>query len=537
MDVEWPVEIEPLGPVAVGTVLWRWAGQVNVTIVVKACFALEPGGVMRVCAPEPLRVADEHFGGQPTRSICGAREIAPQLAACDVTLVGHAYAPQGGATRMAVRLAMNRDGHTVLDKTLHVYGDRGPDGEPARFEVMPLEHERALGGIGFADNPLGVGAPGSPERKPNLVAVDAPGTRVAVLAPIPAMFPARRKLLRGLPRRKVESLLAELPDDFDWSYFQAAPEDQRLQVLRGDEWLGLDGLHPTVPRLQTRLPGLRGWARVLGHERVGAPDTVPLRADMLHIEPDRNCCTLVCRGGFPLVDEAGARRIRVLGTLAPLGAAITWPAEPAAPARVAVAPRRAAVPVPAGPVGMATVATLPDRGEHLGTVAPFKLAPADGPRQGYRPVEPLPGAPWSAAAPASCPGGRAVPRPVEGESETMQLDLGTANDAVRDATRLAAEALGFGADGAPARSSPEPPGVAPPAARAAELEAVAEADAARRRTAELEAAAAERAAAEAEARRVAEAERFQTEQEAARQVQLSRAEEERRHKRDAAQAL
>ncbi|MBI4956166.1 MAG: DUF2169 domain-containing protein [Myxococcales bacterium] len=519
MDVVWPVDIEPLGPVAVGTVLWRWAGRVNVTIVVKACFALEPGGVMRVCAPEPLRVADEHFGGQPTRSICGAREIAPQLAACDVTLVGHAYAPAGGATRMAVRLAMSRDGHTVLDKTLHVYGDRGLDGEPARFEVMPLEHERALGGIGFADNPLGVGAPGSPERQPNLVAVDAPGTKVAVLAPVPAMFPARRKLLRGLARRKVESLLAELPDDFDWSYFQAAPEDQRLQVLRGDEWLGLDGLHPTVPRLQTRLPGLRGWARVLGHERVGAPDTVPLRADMLHIEPDRNCCTLVCRGGFPLVDEGAARRIRVLGTLAPLGAAVTWPAERMPPAQVVVVPRRAAAPAPAGHVGMATAATLPDRGAHLGTVAPFKITPADGVGRGYRPVEPLPGAPWSHAAPAARPGGRAVVRPVEGESETMQLDLGTASDAVRDATRVAAEALGLGADVAPARPSPEPPPLAPRAARAAELEA------------------AERAAAEAEARRAAEAERFQTEQEAARQVQLARAEEERRHKRDAAQAL
>jgi len=35
--------------------------------------------------------------------------------------------------------------------------------------------------------------------------------------------------------------IPELPGDFGWAYFNAAPEDQRIDFLHGDEWVGFEG--------------------------------------------------------------------------------------------------------------------------------------------------------------------------------------------------------------------------------------------------------------------------------------------------------
>jgi hypothetical protein len=44
----------------------------------------------------------------------------------------------------------------------------------------------------------------------------------------------------------------------DYSYFNAAPEDQRIAgYFAGDEPLRLENMHPTLPLIHSRLPGLR----------------------------------------------------------------------------------------------------------------------------------------------------------------------------------------------------------------------------------------------------------------------------------------
>ena len=51
----WPIDVAGVGPVAVGSVLWGVHGQLNATVIVKACFALSPDAPMTVVAPEPIR--------------------------------------------------------------------------------------------------------------------------------------------------------------------------------------------------------------------------------------------------------------------------------------------------------------------------------------------------------------------------------------------------------------------------------------------------------------------------------------------------
>src|SRR5262249_11782414 len=124
----------------------------------------------------------------------------------------------------------------------------------------------------------------------------APG-RPAGFAPLGRDWPARRRLLGAVPRQMLEGPAAAIPAGFDWSYFQAAPLDQRTELLRGAEWIVLEGLHPERPRLVTRLPGARGLARVYGVSAFDASEgrMLDLYADTLRIDGADQRCTVVWR--------------------------------------------------------------------------------------------------------------------------------------------------------------------------------------------------------------------------------------------------
>jgi len=309
----WPVRVAALGPVSMASTLWRWQGRLYVTAIAKATFAFSLDDEMSCVAPEPVRRIDECARGVP--SLRAASEIAPQLRDVDVTLHGHAYAPPG-TTQWRVRVAMERDGRLLLDKVLFVYGNRKRNKpEPAPFERMRIGYERAYGGIGFSDNPIGVGADPGGDTLPNVVHPTDPFGRVGGFGAIPSRFPARRKRRGKLDPAVIENGIADYPPDFDWGYFQAAPEDQRLSALRGDEWLLLEGLHPGYPWIRTRLPSPRAVVRVYSHKSVGAPDTFPMAADTLHIEADEARCSVLWRGAFPIVSELAAEQLVIGGAL------------------------------------------------------------------------------------------------------------------------------------------------------------------------------------------------------------------------------
>jgi hypothetical protein len=289
--------------------------------VVKATFALPEAGPMTRINPQPLRRSDDYLSGLP--SLAGAAEMAPRVPQAGAVIVGNAYSREPTRKR-AVRFTVVRGNTVLIDKTLYVYGDRVKGGAPKRFTKMHLGYERALGGIEFSKNPIGVGLEND-GRRPNVLHPHDPKGRVGGFGPIPARFPRRRRKLGKLKLQEVENGIAEYPDDFDWSYFQPAPRDQRIEALRGDEWLLLEGMHPTYARQRVRLPKARGLARVYQTKDVGAPDTVELTCDSLHIEPDRERCSLLWRGEFPLASASAAQSIVLVGAVHEFGEAISWP--------------------------------------------------------------------------------------------------------------------------------------------------------------------------------------------------------------------
>ncbi|WP_437713136.1 DUF2169 domain-containing protein [Sorangium sp. So ce448] len=323
------------GPIAAGATLWRSRGQLHVTLVAKATFALVPGGEARRIEPLELVRSEVYTRGNPMKPLLAASDLAPWLARAEVVLTGHAWAPGGAPVRgMAVRLAILRAGAALVDKRLEVVGDRAGGAAagalPEPFVKMPIEYQRAYGGAGEPENPLGVGA-GADERGgalPNLLPPG--GGRAPVgLGPIPPIVPSRARLLRGLARAELEGI-ASIPDDFDWSYFQSAPADQRFDRVLGGEEIAMEGLSQHHPALATRLPALRALATILLPN--GAARWLPLVGDTLIVQPDAERCAVVFRGSFQVASEEVLPALRAAVGVEVGDEPVPWPDLSEAPA-------------------------------------------------------------------------------------------------------------------------------------------------------------------------------------------------------------
>jgi uncharacterized protein YjbI with pentapeptide repeats len=375
VSTRWPVDVVPVGPTAAGCVAWREHGQLHLTVIAKATFALAHGRPMTRVEPVALARADHHFDRSPLKSVETASDLAPYRPYCDVTLIGHAHAPPGRPLPAAsVHLGVFRGREALLDKTLHVFGDRlvqgGAPSPPRPFQRLPLTYERAAGS---PENPVGIGA--GTGKLPNVVDPRGAGI-LAGFAPISRYWRQRKNLIKD-ERVRFDQDIAELGDTFPWEYFQAAPPDQCIDFLRGDEWLVLDGLHPALPRFQTQLPGARASAQIATYGGVPSVRGLSLVADTLAIDADRGVASIVWRARFPLQSEGALPHLRV-------AVAVELPNQPAAwPELLALPPPSATQQPPAKrsapEVGAGATAYLDPNDLEDAPATPFEGDPAARP--------------------------------------------------------------------------------------------------------------------------------------------------------------
>jgi hypothetical protein len=241
-----------------------------------------------------------------------------------VLVVGHAYAPGGQPVHSLSAQVVVGD----LDKTVEVLGDRvftldGVLHGPGRFATMPLYWERAAGGPDTS-NPVGrrldvadrQGMTPLPNLQPPALSVTSRLDFIppAGFGPVAPWWPSRQgKLHGGVARWDFRRWkLRPLPPGVDPGFFNAAPADQQVDVLRANERLVLQNLHREHPRLATSLVGVTPRALV---ELPGGRQEHSLRCDTLTIDTDRGTCALTWRGLIALdrPDAAG----RVVVTTAP----------------------------------------------------------------------------------------------------------------------------------------------------------------------------------------------------------------------------
>jgi hypothetical protein len=329
------------------SLLWRWHGRLHVTAVLKATFAFGTDGrAMTAVAPLPIVERDVPVGpGKPHLRAC---ELAPLLSAVDVLVSGHVSAPPGA----------HEAGFEVWRGSARVLGKMVP--LPPQGSVrMPLE-------------PLGIG-------------------------PLARSSSARAQLLGRLDPAALDREPLELPNDVDWSFFHAAPADQRLRRLYGDERVVLHHLHPSARRIEAALPRVSASARLMSGDTALAP--IPLVADMLVVDVDRGVCSLIWRGHVA-VDGADLRIVASVEEGAPPKAAVarTLVAKPGATmslgdyfgnvvgaaAKAPPEPDELLATAEVAPAAMKQDATL--EGAAKGQTLPFKPAPADAPPAARAPL-------------------------------------------------------------------------------------------------------------------------------------------------------
>jgi uncharacterized protein YjbI with pentapeptide repeats len=200
-------------------------------------------------------------------------------------------------------------------KSLSVFGDRvwtpGGFSEPRPFTSIPLTWERAFGGSSFKQNPCGrgiepiaVAGAGDVLFAPNVEHPDqmmtSPSNRPdpASFAPLASSWPQRMKNLGTYDGQWLRERWPWLPDDFDWSYFNTAPQDQRFEgFFRGNETIVLEGMNADHPRIETALPSLRPrwFMRQRVQDRLVFGE-IPLKLDTLFIDAGKMRIVLLWRG-------------------------------------------------------------------------------------------------------------------------------------------------------------------------------------------------------------------------------------------------
>lgn len=308
-------------PLRVGSIVWRSApGAWVLTVVCKATYALKPGESPLAREQDEINEGDGYWNDDESRSLHVASDLAPFKVRGDVLLTGHAFAPGGRPVRSLVARMIVAG----VDKSIEVFGDRawtidGSLREGARFVKMPLRWERAAGGPGLS-NPVGMRADGAPDAYgaravPNLqppgVYVAMPGEFIEPIgfSPVAPTWEGRARMLHRYAAAWSHQGWNEgvLPSDIDARFFNAAPVDQQVEAIRGDERLVLENLHPEHPRLVTNLQAVtpRGSVERAG----GAKEEIALRCDTLCVDTDRGVCTLVWRGQVGIWHPRDAGRV------------------------------------------------------------------------------------------------------------------------------------------------------------------------------------------------------------------------------------
>lgn len=295
------VPLSAYGGATGATLLWARSGQLLLTAILKTQWRLACDAVLEPLPPGELVRGDVPHDAGPMHALLVPSDLSPSVPGAEILVAGHACAPfDRPTTSLSVRLFVGGEGATLVDKTLHIYGDR-PEGRaaPLPFTRMPVMYERAVGGIN-TDNP--VGRPlHDPVQPPNVVNPIDPWV-VAGFAPVAAAWPMRKRLVRTLP--VLRGSVLEIPDDLPLEYFFCAPKDQRVAHIAGDEWLIVDGMHPEHPRFQSQLPRASARARVVRTTEAGVT-TSPLDLVIARVSIDMDRCVveITWRGTTPVLAE------------------------------------------------------------------------------------------------------------------------------------------------------------------------------------------------------------------------------------------
>jgi uncharacterized protein YjbI with pentapeptide repeats len=292
--------------------------EYSLSIIIKGTFDLVADGTAVLSEEQKYPTGDEFYPDEEEERAGSCRYesdftyFKPQT---DLLLAGHCHPPRGKSRQgcMVTFQVGNRK------KRLAVFGNRywGRLGQfitdPEPFTSIELKYENSYGGEGFDKNPVGKGIPKSSEDKeskkqplPNienpdrLITTPDSQPEPAGFGPLGKMWWSRMTRFGSYSQEWFEKGWPWFPLDFDWAFFNAAPQDMQLKgYLRGDEKLYFENLHLQYSRYFSRLPALR--VRCFANVGMEGNDKdnfkeIKLNLDTLWVDMDVEQLILVWRG-------------------------------------------------------------------------------------------------------------------------------------------------------------------------------------------------------------------------------------------------
>ncbi len=295
----------------------------SLTLIVKGTFELVPDGRCRPAQEQSFPTGDQLYpdDSEGTGSLRYEFDYAYFKPRTDMMLVGCCHSPTGQP--IPACQATFRVGR--FSKTLRVFGNRLRKGllagtsDPEPFTQIDLRYENSYGGPGYDPNPVGKGYGRNPEPGkrplPNIEglkkSIDFPGRRPepAGFGPLARTWKPRASKLGHYGGGWAKERWPWFPDDFDWSYFNAAPADMQAHpYLGGDEELYFENLHAAIPQYRSQLPGIRvrAFLETTDPQDSRARDTfreVALNLDTLWVDMPAGQLVLVWRGVAAVASE------------------------------------------------------------------------------------------------------------------------------------------------------------------------------------------------------------------------------------------
>lgn len=306
-------------------------GQDHLLAILKATFNIPKRGEISKLSAEQLPIiAEDIFGGDPeASSVLFESDFSLKKPNCDVLLNGCCYAPnEEPATQVSVGIKIGK-----VQKIINVNGDRVWQhlptkikmSEPQTFLKKVISYDVAYGGKDYFDpdkdkhtaylhNVVGVGyhkilsmecventpVPNTEEVK-HPVKHPYEDYRPMAFGPRSRACPSRAKLAGSYDKDWVDNQFPFLPKDFDDHYYQAAPEDQQTEYLKGGESIQLVNL-TQEGRTQFKVPTMK-QKKVVFYFFNGEYKIADFHVDTLHLLPEEGVFTLTARASIPLYGD------------------------------------------------------------------------------------------------------------------------------------------------------------------------------------------------------------------------------------------
>ena len=296
-----------------------------VAIVKVTCTFTPDGNVEPAKTQKPIIFGDEHTGSPANSGIKYASDAVPGKKTTDISLVGHAYAPnKTPVKKLSTSLKAGKN-----HKVVWVTGDRfwkwSPISitktRPIPFVKMPLVYERAFGGKDFShkkenkhdscqENPVGTGFVANKNKK------NINDLRLANLEnkkneiknwydrPQPACYSPIG--VNWLPR--TDFVNKDVNDINSAIFNSATPDLISKNFFKGTEPIVLTNLHPEHKHIKFNLPGIKITTAFIYEHETYKPEP---ELDTLVIEPDDNLFTMVYRSKINKNDEL--KQINIYG--------------------------------------------------------------------------------------------------------------------------------------------------------------------------------------------------------------------------------